>query len=173
MKKGVIRRVDSLGRIVIPIHLRKILNINENDNIEMLINNDEELILKKYSTLKGSGDLFESIATALSEALKSSILIVDTEIILASAGEMRFSFRPKEMISSALIKMVKQKKNYHHLQEVIKADSSKLYHFTLFPLPLFSNEDGAIIVLKEQILNESEEEIIKSYLIFIANLLKE
>lgn len=44
---GIVRRVDELGRIVLPIELRRILNINERDTLEIFVD-DERIILKKY-----------------------------------------------------------------------------------------------------------------------------
>lgn len=49
MKKlGIIRHIDDLGRIVIPKDVRKILNFKESDSLEFLINDKNELIIKKY-----------------------------------------------------------------------------------------------------------------------------
>ena len=44
---GIVRKVDSLGRIVLPIEIRKILDINEKDSIEIFIDNDQ-IVLQKY-----------------------------------------------------------------------------------------------------------------------------
>ena len=44
---GIVRRVDELGRIVLPIELRRSLNINERDTLEIFVD-DEKIILKKY-----------------------------------------------------------------------------------------------------------------------------
>ena len=44
---GIVRRVDELGRIVLPIELRRSLNINERDTLEIFVD-DEKIVLKKY-----------------------------------------------------------------------------------------------------------------------------
>lgn len=44
---GIVRKVDELGRVVLPIELRRVLNIKEKDSLEIFVD-DEKVILKKY-----------------------------------------------------------------------------------------------------------------------------
>ena len=61
---GIVRRVDVLGRIVIPKELRRMLKINEGDPMEIFVER-EEIVLKKYSPLLNSDDLSNGIAQTL------------------------------------------------------------------------------------------------------------
>ena len=98
---GIIRRIDGLGRIVIPIHMRKELNLFENDNVELLMQ-DKEIVIRKYSSLKGSGEIYFKIAEAIYKAIGGTILIVDEEQILSSYGEKRNIYKPLVNVSSNL-----------------------------------------------------------------------
>ena len=50
---GIVRRIDELGRIVIPKEIRKNLRINTGDNVEIYMDENNKIVLKKYSTLFG------------------------------------------------------------------------------------------------------------------------
>ena len=50
MNSGIIRKIDELGRIVIPIEIRKILNINVGENLEFIVN-DNNIIIKKNNVI--------------------------------------------------------------------------------------------------------------------------
>jgi len=45
---GIVRKIDSLGRVVLPKEIRNIYNLNVNDTIEIFVEDDEQIILKKY-----------------------------------------------------------------------------------------------------------------------------
>ena len=47
---GIVRRIDDLGRVIIPKEIRRKLGINENDCIELDLQNDDSVILRKYSS---------------------------------------------------------------------------------------------------------------------------
>ena len=100
-ERGIIRRVDSLGRIVIPIHMRKELNLYENDNVELIIE-DKDIRVKKYTSLSGSGEIYSKITESIYKAIGGTILIVDEEQILASYGEKRNIYKPLINVSSNL-----------------------------------------------------------------------
>ena len=126
---GIIRRMDSLGRIVVPIHMRKELNLFENDNVE-LSSDDRQIIIKKYSSLSGSGEIYSKITESIYKAIGGTILIVDEEQILASYGEKRSIYKPSTNISSSLkIRFEKEfdvmKENYI-LTNVIEEENNLL-----------------------------------------------
>ena len=67
---GIIRRIDDLGRIVIPKEIRKKLKINEGENIEIYIDDLEHIILKKYSNLKNVKDIAQKITDSIYSCFK-------------------------------------------------------------------------------------------------------
>ena len=85
---GMIRRVDELGRIVIPKEIRKTLKIKEGEAVEIFIEKDI-LLLKKYSKVKGDSEIAKNIATALAEITEKSVIVTDTERVIASSGKLK------------------------------------------------------------------------------------
>ena len=70
---GIIRRIDDLGRVVIPKEIRKNLNIKENDSLEIFIDG-ENIILKKYSNLSKVEKLFNKYINIYTPSLKTYII---------------------------------------------------------------------------------------------------
>ena len=67
---GIVRRIDELGRIVIPKEIRKTLHIKNGENLEIFIN-DGNIILKKYSELGNIKELSDTIAETLNQTLET------------------------------------------------------------------------------------------------------
>ena len=82
---GIVRRVDVLGRIVIPKELRRMLKINEGDPMEIFVER-EEIVLKKYSPLLNSDDLSNGIAQTLATRTGHTVLICDRDSFIAGNG---------------------------------------------------------------------------------------
>ena len=79
---GVIRRIDELGRIVIPKEIRRNLGIRDGENVEIFTESDS-IILKKYNRLTTSSDLATSLCEIIGDA-GFKIIITDNEKIIAS-----------------------------------------------------------------------------------------
>ncbi len=82
---GIIRRIDELGRIVIPKEIRKNLTLKTNDSMEILIE-DEDIVLKKYQPLGKLVELSKSYSRVLSDMTDFSVCISDTDKIIAVSG---------------------------------------------------------------------------------------
>ena len=80
---GIIRRIDELGRIVIPKEIRKNLRIKEGENLEIYIENDN-IILKKYSLLKNLTDIAAIYVEVLNSLIKDNIVIIDSDTVIAA-----------------------------------------------------------------------------------------
>lgn len=83
---GIVRRIDYLGRLVIPKEVRKTLHIREGDSLEILVDHEGELILKKYSQIGELGDFAKGFADSLHEASGHIACITDRDQIIAVSG---------------------------------------------------------------------------------------
>ena len=84
---GVVRRVDELGRIVIPVEIRRILNIKVGENLEFIIKNNI-IELRKKSMVQNSISLLNEISDKLSEIIDGDFFITDREKILLSTNKL-------------------------------------------------------------------------------------
>ncbi|MCL5058891.1 MAG: stage V sporulation protein T [Actinobacteria bacterium] len=94
---GIVRRIDDLGRVVIPKEIRRTLRIREGDPLEIFVDREGEVILKKYSPIGELGDFAKEYADSLHEALGHIACIADRDTIIAVAGAPK-----KEFINKAI-----------------------------------------------------------------------
>lgn len=92
---GIVRRIDDLGRVVIPKEIRRTLRIREGDPLEIFVDRDGEVILKKYSPIGELGDFAKEYAESLSETLGHICLITDRDVIIAVSGTSKKDFMEK------------------------------------------------------------------------------
>lgn len=83
---GIVRRIDDLGRIVIPKEIRKTQHIREGDALEIFAAADGEVVFKKYSPLGGLGQLAGDYAAVLAKSLGCAVVVCDRGSIIAAAG---------------------------------------------------------------------------------------
>jgi AbrB family transcriptional regulator (stage V sporulation protein T) len=100
---GIVRRIDDLGRVVIPKEIRRTLRIREGDPLEIFVDRDGEVILKKYSPIGELGDFAKEYADALYESIGHVALIADRDAIIAVSGGPK-----KEYLNKALGSLVER-----------------------------------------------------------------
>lgn len=83
---GIVRRIDDLGRVVVPKELRRSLRIHEGDPIEIFTNREGEIILKKYSQIGEISEFALGCAEAIGQTLNVSVAITDREQVVAVHG---------------------------------------------------------------------------------------
>ncbi len=107
---GIVRRIDDLGRVVIPKEIRRTLRIREGDPLEIFVDRDGEVILKKYSPIGELGDFAQEYADSLYEAMGHIALIADRDTIIAVAGAPKKEFMGKPL-SPAVEKVMETRKS--------------------------------------------------------------
>lgn len=86
---GIVRRIDDLGRVVIPKEIRRTLRIREGDPLEIFTDRQGEVILKKYSPIGELGTFAKEYAEALAQGTNHVICICDKDQMIAAAGGMK------------------------------------------------------------------------------------
>lgn len=84
---GIVRRIDDLGRIVIPKEIRRTLRIREADPLEIFTDREGEIILKKYSPIGEMSTFAKQYAESLAQVSGHTALIADRDQIIAAAGK--------------------------------------------------------------------------------------
>ena len=83
---GIVRRIDDLGRVVIPKEIRRTMRIREGDPLEIFTAPDGEVIFKKYSPVGELSSLAAQYAEALSGGTELAVAITDSDCFIAAAG---------------------------------------------------------------------------------------
>ena len=107
---GVIRRIDELGRIVIPKEIRKTLRIKEGENLEIYIDENENIILKKYSFMNKIDDLAQDFTDSIYAQYKHDILIMDCDHIIAASGKKKKDYLGK-LLSEEINEYITRREN--------------------------------------------------------------
>ncbi|ACS98723.1 stage V sporulation protein T [Paenibacillus sp. JDR-2] len=94
---GIVRRIDDLGRVVIPKEIRRTLRIREGDPLEIFVDRDGEVILKKYSPIGELGDFAKEYAESLFESTNHVTLITDRDTVIAVAGASKKELLEKQI----------------------------------------------------------------------------
>ncbi len=82
--KGIVRRVDELGRIVLPREMRKMLNVRVGSKLEIGVVDGNKFLLTKYSDMVSLKEYSDAVATAISVSIEHDVLISDMEKVLSS-----------------------------------------------------------------------------------------
>ncbi len=94
---GIVRRIDDLGRVVIPKEIRRTMRIREGDPLEIFTAADGEVIFKKYSPMGDFAEFTAQYAEVLSKALNMPVLITDRDRVIAAAGVSKKEYADKRI----------------------------------------------------------------------------
>lgn len=83
---GIVRRIDDLGRIVIPKEIRRTMRIREGDPMEIFTSREGEILLKKYSPVGELSEFALSLAESMSQVTGELVCITDRDYVIAAAG---------------------------------------------------------------------------------------
>jgi AbrB family transcriptional regulator, stage V sporulation protein T len=98
---GIIRRIDVLGRVVIPKEIRRILRIREGDPLEIFVDQEHGVILKKYSPMGNLYEIAKEYTDALNQSTGHIACIADREMIIAVTGAPQNDFLAKPLCKAA------------------------------------------------------------------------
>ena len=151
---GIIRRIDDLGRVVIPKEIRKNLNIKENDSLEIFIDG-ENIILKKYSNLSKVEKLFNKYINILNEITSNSVIITDREKVLATTKkeEKLIGKEISAYLDNILESRNKVLSNDNRGLEITKGNILEGNYYIL-PMIVNSDINGLIIIMSNNEISD-------------------
>ena len=107
---GIVRRIDDLGRIVVPKEIRRTLRIREGDPLEIFTDREGEIILKKYSPIGELSQFAGEYAESLAHTTGYLVLITDGDHVVAASGSGKRDFEGKP-ISGQLEEIIGERKS--------------------------------------------------------------
>lgn len=149
---GIVRRIDDLGRVVIPKEIRRTLRIREGDPLEIFVDRDGEVILKKYSPIGELGDFAKEYAESLFESTGHTAIICDRDTIIAVAGASKKEFLEKS-VGSVLEQSMENRKTVLETggsHEVVKDSSDEFSAMVISPIIAGGDPIGAVILLSKE-----------------------
>lgn len=165
---GITRRIDDLGRIVIPKEIRKNLKIKENEVLEIFINNDE-IILKKFSPFNDSEKVLSDYIKVINDMTGNDVIITDRDKVILSTKrleekllnkklseyvndliENRSIFLSNDMKGIEVIDNEKIKQNYYFIPFII--DSDVVGSIIMFSSKEFDENSKSLLLIASKLL---------------------
>lgn len=151
---GIVRRIDDLGRVVIPKEIRRTLRIREGDPLEIFTDKEGEVILKKYSPIGELGDFAAQYAESLHKTSGHITCISDRDNIIAVSGASKKDFMDKSL-SSEIEKVIEDKATLvikssdDKTISIVNGDSADKKYSAQVITPIISEGDpiGAVMFL--------------------------
>ena len=153
---GVVRRIDELGRIVIPKEIRKNFRIKEGENVEIYID-DNNIILKKYSELKNVSDISSNIIDSVFSVINKDIIITDMSNIMELSLSLKNVFFNKEL-------SVEYQNMLSKREKIIQKSSKNLcitdqivdYSYIVNPMIVNGDLIGSIVLLSKDTITNND-----------------
>ncbi|MGB9840151.1 stage V sporulation protein T [Thermovenabulum sp.] len=155
---GIVRRIDDLGRVVIPKEIRRTLRIREGDPLEIFTDREGEVILKKYSPIGELGDFAREYAEALHDSLGHIACISDRDTVIAVSGAPKKELMEKP-ISSDLEAIMEERKTVlisktseKEYIKITQDEDGKVRYTSQVVVPIIAEGDpiGAVILLSKE-----------------------
>ena len=148
---GIVRRIDDLGRVVVPKEIRRSLRIREGDPLEIFTDREGEIILKKYSPIGELGNLAKLYAESLSQTMGCTVCITDTDQVVASAGSGKKDLQ-EQFIGQELGEALKERsqilpKNGGVFYIKVTAEMKDYYDELICPIICEGDVIGAVVLL--------------------------
>ena len=110
---GIVRRIDDLGRVVIPKEIRRTMRIREGDPLEIYTSRDGEVIFKKYSLMGGLDDFAAQLCETMSRSTGAICAVTDRDSVIAVAGGAKRELLGKPL-SDVLAQVMEQRSIYQY-----------------------------------------------------------
>ena len=176
---GVVRRIDDLGRVVIPKEIRKTLRIKEGDPQEIFTDREGQVILKKYSPIGELSEFATGYAETLAKTTGHIACITDKDTIIAVSGGSKKEFLEQD-VSQELEKLMEDKEVYTSKENsdmampITKNDTNEKKNKSQIVYPIISNGDtiGTVILMSKDSntkMNEVEKKVAQSAATFLAS----
>ena len=149
---GIVRRIDDLGRVVIPKELRRTMRSREGDPLEIYTDREGEVIFKKYSPIGELAAFAAQYAETLHKTCSLSVIISDRDAIIACAGVPKKEYTDKRL-SRELEEIIEGRSLYvaHEGEEPIAVLAEGSAHYVKCAMPIISEGDiaGCVAAVSE------------------------
>ena len=176
---GIVRRIDDLGRVVIPKEIRRTLRIREGDPLEIYTDTDGGVIFKKYSPVGELSSFATTYCEVLARVANFPTIVCDRDHVVAVAGISKKEYIERR-ITAALEDLMENRKSYmlkegdntsfHPIEGIDKAAS------IIFPIIAAGDVTGAVIMLNNDldvIPGELESKLVQTAAIFLGKQMEE
>ncbi len=177
---GIVRRIDDLGRVVIPKEIRRTMRIREGDPLEIYTDREGEVIFKKYSPIGELAEFASQYAETLHKTCNLSVVICDRDAVIASSGVPRKEYAEKQL-SDELENVINSRSLYVFRDggEKFSAIGDSSSHYVSCAMPILTEGDiiGCVVSLSDgnrpaELTSELEAKLIQTAASFLGRQLE-
>jgi len=172
---GIVRRIDDLGRVVIPKEIRRTLRIREGDPLEIYTDREGEVILKKYSPINDLGEFAREYVETLYETLGTPAFVTDRDEVIAVAGIGKKEYINRRITSFAEGFMEERSTKIEKMDtsiEIVPGQYEQVKSYCASPIMVNGDPIGCIIVLsKVHFVGEVEVKVVETAASYCDDLL--
>ena len=147
---GIVRRIDDLGRVVIPKEIRRTMRIREGDPLEIYTSNDGEVIFKKYSPINELSDGASQAAEVVQKLSGAPVVVFDRDHVVAVAGAQKKEYNERRL-SPALEEILESRRPYVYSGEgagqVMPVEGISRHALAISPIISAGDISGAVAIL--------------------------
>ena len=176
---GVVRRIDDLGRVVIPKEIRKTLRIKEGDPLEIFTDKEGEVILKKYSPIGELSEFATGYAETLAKTTGHIACITDKDTVIAVSGGSKKEYL-EQNLSPELEQLLEDNEIYTSNENnnialpITKNDNNEKKYNSQVVYPIISDGDviGSVVLLSKENntkMSEVEKKVAQSAASFLGS----
>ncbi len=162
---GIVRRIDDLGRVVVPKEIRRTLRIREGDPLEIFTDREGEIILKKYSPIGELSQFARDYADALGQVTGHIVAITDKDQFIAVSGNNRKELLTKA-ISKELERAIENRESINASKDdkafiPVTEEAEELDSLVVAPILSEGDAIGAVVVLSKDPKSKTGETELK------------
>ncbi len=176
---GIVRRIDDLGRVVIPKEIRRTMRIREGDPLEIYTDNNGEVIFKKYSPIGDLSAVAADYAEVLSKACGYPVIVCDSDHVIAVSGMPKKEILERR-ISTQLEDLQENRRNYLYasrdVQKLMPVEGVDRHALASSPILVAGDICGTISILASEpnsVAAESDNKLVLVAANFLAKQMEE
>jgi len=164
---GIVRRIDDLGRVVIPKEIRRTLRIREGDPLEIFVAREGEVILKKYSPINELGHFATEYAESLFDSLHYPVLICDRDEVIAISGDSKKDYL-NQSIGSYIEEAIEGRENKLEAEantiEIVRGKDEEIDAHAISVVIANGDPIGAVLIIAKdgKTITEVEHKVIET-----------
>lgn len=176
---GIVRRIDDLGRVVIPKEIRRTLRIREGDPLEIFTDSEGGVIFKKYSPVGEISPMAAHYTDVLAKTAGMPCLVCDRDHVIAAAGVSRKEYIERR-ISPALEEMIEARRSYFIKKgegaPVLPVEGLDRTAAAVMPILAGGDVFGAVVLMSgdsDVLPGETEQKLAQTAAAFLSKLMEE
>lgn len=156
---GIVRRIDDLGRVVIPKEIRRTMRIREGSPLEIYTGVGGEVIFKKYSPVGEIASFAGDYAEALAKGSELTAVICDEDSIIAAAGRLKKELLGKEISDEVRTVMQERAKHIAGERNIVAVSGTGVVVAVAYPIISCGDVGGAVMLVSDGVEKPKEADI--------------